>query len=110
MFYCFGNIDNIGQKLPGFSLKPVELMIMWQSDVNNSKSKRRTMLDEIGRMERAGICVHLQIIFAVIAFSLVHVEHVSSCYTCFIKSSIIVIMSSHSLHHILHPKMSMWGG
>lgn len=49
--------------------------------LNNLKSKSGTASDEIVRKESAGICVHLRIIFAIIAFSLVHVEHVSSCYT-----------------------------
>lgn len=68
--------------------------------LNNLKSESETALDEIVRKERADICVHLRIIFAVIAFSLVHVEHVSSCYTWFIKSSIIVMVPLHSLQHI----------
>lgn len=81
---------------------------MQQSDVNNLKSKHETLLDEIVRMKRGDICVHLRIIFAVIAFSLVHVEHVPSCYTWFIKSSIIVTVSSHRLRHILNSGMNMW--
>lgn len=74
----------------------------------NNLSKSETAMDEIVRKERADICVHLRIIFAVIAFSLVHVEHVSSCYIWFIKSSIIVMVPSHTLQHILNSKMSMW--
>lgn len=54
---------------------------------------RQRMLDE---EKRGDICVYMRIISAVIAFSLVHVEHVSSCWTRFIKSSITVLVSSHS--------------
>lgn len=78
--------------------------------LNNLKSKRKTALDEIVRKEGADICVHLRIILAVIAFSLVHVEHVSSCYTWSINSSIIVMVPSHSLRHILNSKGNMWRG
>lgn len=60
----------------------------WQVDENRI---RQGTLDEDDTEERGDICVYVWIISAIIAFSLVHVEHVSSCCSWFIKPSIIVL-------------------
>lgn len=81
--------------------------------------KRASGAEETGRRRRLRktrrddlcvcVCIYMNMISAVIAFSLAHVEHVSSRRNRFTKSSVIVAAPSHTASHILNSKMSARG-